>query len=154
VNAPEVFLRVSGGDVDIARSDGTGTGGGGDTVGEDLVADLLEVGVGEDETDVAYMLSMPRSAVAGEGRRTPDVGHQTLVLGRVGDETLQSTADHGVLAHEDNTVGAERLADLVHLLRRDIVDGNDEDALELLEESLELLEVSGLEFSCAPHCVL
>jgi hypothetical protein len=48
-----VFLRVSGGDVDIEGSQGTSTGGGGDTVGEDLVTDLLEVGIGEDEADVA-----------------------------------------------------------------------------------------------------
>jgi hypothetical protein len=47
-------LRVSGGNVHIAGSDGTSTGGSGDTVGEDLVAGLLEVGVGENETDVAY----------------------------------------------------------------------------------------------------
>jgi hypothetical protein len=69
VYATEVFLRVSGGDVDIARSDGTGTGGGGDTVGEDLVTDLLKVGVGEDEADVAYAAvnAMFRSRVYWEG---------------------------------------------------------------------------------------
>jgi len=82
------------------------------------------------------------------------VGKETLVLGRVVDETLQSTADHGVLSHENDTLAAERLADLVHLLGRDIVDGDDEDALVLLEELLELLEVSGLGFFLAPHCVL
>ena len=36
----------------------------------------------------------------------------------------------------------------MHLLRRDIVDGDDEDALVLLEQLLELLEVSGLVFLC------
>jgi len=87
------------------------------------------------------------------GTRTLDEGEQTLVLGRVGDQTLQRTADHGVLAHEDDTLAAERVADLVHLLRRDIVDGDDEDALVLLEKRLELLEVSGLGFFLAPHCV-
>lgn len=51
--AQDVFLRVSGGNVDIAGGDGTGTSGSSDTVGEDLVTGLLEVGVGEDETDVA-----------------------------------------------------------------------------------------------------
>jgi hypothetical protein len=48
-----VFLRVSSGNVDIAGGDGTGTSGSSDTVGEDLVTGLLEVGVGENETDVA-----------------------------------------------------------------------------------------------------
>jgi hypothetical protein len=81
------------------------------------------------------------------------VGEETLVLGGLGDETLERTADHGVLAHQDNTLTAEGLTDLVHLLGRDIVDGDDEDALVLLEEHLELLEVSGLGFLLAPHCV-
>ena len=81
------------------------------------------------------------------------MGKEALVLGVVVDETLQSTADHGVLSHENDTLAAERLADLVHLLGRDIVDGDNEDALVLLEESLELLKVSGLEFFLAPHCV-
>jgi hypothetical protein len=48
-----VFLRVSGRDVDVEGSQSTSTSGGSDTVGEDLVTDLLEVGVGEDEADVA-----------------------------------------------------------------------------------------------------
>lgn len=96
---------------------------------------------------------MPCAAVACIGRHTLDVGKETLVLGVVVDKTLQSTADHGVLSHEDDTLAAERLTDLVHLLRRDIVNGDDEDALVLLEESLELLEVSGLGFFLAPHCV-
>ena len=51
---PEIFLRVSSGNVHIARGNGTGTSGSSDTVGEDLVTDLLEVAVGEDETNVAY----------------------------------------------------------------------------------------------------
>jgi hypothetical protein len=87
------------------------------------------------------------------GKRTLDVGKETLVLGGVGDETLERTADHGVLAHQDDTLTAERDTDLVHLLRRDIVDGDDEDGAVLLEENLKLLEVSGLVFSAAPHCV-
>ena len=54
-HAPEVVLRVSGGDEDITGGDGTSTGGGSDTVGEDLFTDFLEVTVGEDETNVAYL---------------------------------------------------------------------------------------------------
>lgn len=84
-------------------------------------------------------------------KRTLDVREETLVLGEVADEALQSAADHGVLAHEDDTLATERLADLVHLLRGDIVDGDDEDGLVLLEEVLELVEVSDLGFFLAPH---
>ncbi len=47
------FLRVTSRDVHVAGSQSTSTSGGSDTVGENLVADGLEVGVGEDEADVA-----------------------------------------------------------------------------------------------------
>lgn len=67
---------VASGDPDIDGGDGTSTGRGGDLVGEDDVSDLLEVTVGEDETNVAL-----------------DVGEETLVLGGVGDEGLQGSAD-------------------------------------------------------------
>ena len=46
-------LRVSSGNEDIERGNGTGTSGSSDTVGEDLVTDLLKVAIGEDETNVA-----------------------------------------------------------------------------------------------------
>lgn len=48
---------------------------------------------------------------------------------------------HGVLAHQHNSLLAERLSDLVHLLRADIVDGDDEDGLVLLKQRLELGEL-------------
>jgi hypothetical protein len=54
--AQDMFLRVSGGNVDIAGGDGTGTSGSSDTVGKNLLTGLLEVGVGENETDVAYTI--------------------------------------------------------------------------------------------------
>jgi hypothetical protein len=73
------------------------------------------------------------------------VGEETLVLREVVDETLQSTAHHGILAHENDTLSTERLADLVHLLRGDIVDGDNENAAVLLEETSQLLEVDALE---------
>ena len=62
-------------------------------------------------------------------------------------------AYHGVLAHQHDTLPAQALPDLVHLLRGDIVDGDDEDALVLLEQSLELVEVLGLFRGLAPHSV-
>jgi hypothetical protein len=148
----QISLRVSGRDEYIERCDSTSAGGSGDTVGEDLVAALLEVGVGEDEANVAYALSM-------QSRRLPimvltlDVGKKALVLRVVANEALQRAAHHCVLAHEHDALAAEGLADLVHLLRRDIVDGDDEDALVVLEEDLELVKVSGLVIFPAPHYV-
>lgn len=58
---------------------------------------------------------------------------------------------HGVLSHQDNSLAAHRLPDLVHLLRADIVDGDDEDRLVVLEKGAELLEVKGLVLFGAPH---
>jgi hypothetical protein len=60
----------------IDGSDGTGTSGSSDTVGEKLVTDLLEVAVGEDETDVAL-----------------DERQDTLVLGSINDEGPESSAN-------------------------------------------------------------
>ena len=71
-----LHASVSGGDVDITGGDGTGTGRGGDTVVKDEVTGLLEVGVGENETDVAL-----------------DEGEETLVLGVLRDEALERTAN-------------------------------------------------------------
>lgn len=67
---------VASGNPDIAGSEGTSTSRGGDTVGQDQVTDLLEVIVGEDETDVAT-----------------DEGQEALVLGSLEDEALESTAN-------------------------------------------------------------
>lgn len=61
---------------------------------------------------------------------------------------------HGVLAHQDNALAAQAQADLVHLLRADIVDAHNEDGLVLLEKASELLEVSRLGFGSAPHVSL
>ena len=53
---------------------------------------------------------------------TFDMRKQTLVLGAIADEPLESSADHGVLSHQDNGLASKAASDLVHLLRRDIVD--------------------------------
>ncbi|KAB8596072.1 hypothetical protein FH972_025783 [Carpinus fangiana] len=71
-----LHASVAGRDEDIAGGDGTGTGGRSDAVGQDLLADLLELAVGEDEADVAL-----------------DVRKKRSVLGGVTDEALESTAD-------------------------------------------------------------
>lgn len=168
---------VASGNPDIDGSDGTGTSRGGDTVGQKLVTDILEIAVGEDEADIAL-----------------DEGQETLVLGSVVDEGLEGTADllaanwvsknqiaseicpqklsrlfngsvfvhyfqgtatyHSVLAHQDNAISTEGVADFVHLLRADIVNRDDEDGTVLLEQALELVEVAGLVSSLAPHIFL
>ncbi len=66
----------------------------------------------------------------------------------------QGQTHHGVLAHQDHTLSAERLPDLVHLLRRDIVDRDDEDGFVLLQQALELVEVASLVSRFAPHIFL
>ena len=72
---------------------------------------------------------------------------------------------HRVLAHEDLTLAAERLTDLVHLVAADIVDRDDEDRgwresakvrrrdprTVLLHQRPELLEVLGLGLTSATH---
>ncbi len=88
---------------------------------------------------------------------------KTFVLWVVCDEPLNSTTNlesdsqpnrspslpvsaqqyHSVLAHQNHAVSAQCPADLVHLLRADIVDGDDENRFVLLEEILELVEVDG-----------
>lgn len=61
------------------------------------------------------------------------------------------TTYHGVLSHEDDGLSTKGDTDLMHLLRRDIVDIDDEDLAVLLEKLLELLEVSDLVIRLSPH---
>ena len=63
----------------------------------------------------------------------------------------QRATYHGVLAHQDDSLTAEGLSDLVHLLRADIVDGDDEDGPVILQQALQLVEVTGLVSRLAPH---
>lgn len=77
---------VASGDPHISGGDGTSTGGSRDTVVEDLVADILEVAVGEDEADVAA-----------------DEGEETLPLRSLRDEGAQSTADLERRPRSDNS---------------------------------------------------
>jgi hypothetical protein len=46
------------------------------------------------------------------------------------------------------------MPDLVHLLRANIVDGDNEDGLELVEKALELVKVNGFGTCLAPHVFL
>lgn len=101
---------VAGGNGNVGGGVGTGTSGGGNTVGQDGRAHILEVTGGEDETDV-----------------TLDVGHELLELGLLSEDQAQSAADHGVLAHQNDTLAAEGATDLVHLVGADVVDIDNED---------------------------
>lgn len=65
-----------------------------------------------------------------------------------------NVAYHGVLSHQNYTLATEGESDLVHLLRADIVDADDENAIEFFEEALELVEVAGLVCGSAPHIFL
>ena len=76
---------------------------------------------------------------------------QSLVLWEIGDETLDSSSHHGVFAHQDDRLTSERGSDLVHLLRRDIVDRDDENGFVLVEQALQLVEVDGFCSGLAPH---
>lgn len=101
---------VTSGDGDIDGSESTGTSGSSDGVAGNGCADVLEITGSEDEADVAT-----------------DVGHETFVLGRFGEEDAKSAADHGVLAHQDDTGASEGDTDLMHLVRADVINVDDED---------------------------
>lgn len=105
-----LHTSVAGGNVDVVGGVSSSLGGGGDLVGEDQVTDLLEVSGGEDESDVSL-----------------DVGEEALELGVVGQDETDSTANHGVLSHQDLSLAAESLTNLVHLVRSDVVNVDDED---------------------------
>lgn len=67
---------VSSRDPDIGRGKGTSTSRSGDLVGKDLVTDVLQVAIGEDETNVAL-----------------DMRQETLVLGSLVEEDSQGSAN-------------------------------------------------------------
>ena len=65
---------------------------------------------------------------------------------------------HCVLSHQHNARDiisvSQALSDLVHLLRADIVDCDNEDGFVLFKQCLELVEVSGFVAGFAPHVFL
>jgi hypothetical protein len=121
---------VTSRDFDISGSDGTSTSRGSNTVGENLFTDFLEVLVGEDETNV-----------------TLDEGKETFVFGVLRHVGLESTTNHGVLSHQDNSLTTEGLTDLVHLVGTDIVNIDNEDGLVLFKKSLKLGEIGFFGFT-------
>lgn len=90
---------VSGRDEDIERSNGTGTSGSSDSVGENLLTDSLQVTVGEDEADVALTIEqilsayMPRQFDLVYCELTLDMRQQALILRILRDEALDGTAN-------------------------------------------------------------
>ena len=101
---------VTSRDDDILGGKSTSTSRRRDLVRGDDVTDLLEIAGGEHETDVAL-----------------DVGEETLEGGELREDGAERTADHGVLAHDDNTLATEGDTDLVHLVGADVVDIDDEE---------------------------
>jgi hypothetical protein len=85
---------------------------------------------------------------------TLDERKDALVVRVVAEEALDGTANldilstnapyfatlyppyHSVLSHQNDTASTEGQTDLVHLLRADIVDGDDEDGAVVLEKRL------------------
>lgn len=65
---------------------------------------------------------------------------------------------HCVLAHQNNTgnfaLSSQTLSDLMHLLRADIVNGDDENRLVFFQQALELVKIAGLVACLAPHVFL
>ena len=101
---------VTGGNDNVLGRERTGTRGRSDLVGNDRLADFLEVLAGEDEADVAL-----------------DVGEETLELRVLGEDRAECAANHGVLAHQDDTLATEGNTNLMHLVGTDIVDIDQED---------------------------
>ena len=137
---------VSGWDVDIVRGVSTSSGWGGDLVADNDLSDILQVTRGEDESDVSL-----------------DVWEELLELRVLSEDDSETSSDHGVFTHEDDTFASEGVSNHVGLLGRDIVDVDQEDGcwdtsvqgslvwgwqnIQLtvsLDESLELLEVEFL----------
>lgn len=72
---------------------------------------------------------------------------------------LQRGYYHGILPHKYNAlkiriIGSQAPPDLVHLLRADIVHGDNENGFILFQQAFELVEVASFVASLAPHIFL
>lgn len=115
----------SGRNPHVHRSDGTRLGSGRHTHGEDHVTNVLEVVVGEDESDVAN----------DEWKKVVEI------WGRNGSLT-DHTADLGVLSHEDLGLSTESGANLLDLVGSDVIGGHHEARGVLGQAALELGNVT------------
>ena len=122
-----VEAGVTGGHDDIDGRDQAHTGGRSDLVLGDLLPNLLEVSLSEHNADVAdeqREQRVPRF-IAGP-------------LAEHADGTLQES----VLPHEDDRVRPQAAADVLHLLRADIVGGADKRLAVLLQQLVHALVVN------------
>jgi len=89
----------------------------------DEVADLSKITLGEDETDIAV-----------------EVGEKVLDLRVLFKIVMDRTTDHGLLAHEKNSLATEGNTDLLHVVAADIVALHKDDLGVLVDKGKELLE--------------
>src|SRR5690349_11284665 len=77
-------------DEDIQRSESTSSSRGLNFIGYNRIANLLEVGICEDEADI-----------------TLNVRKELLILRKFGDHHSDCATDHGILPHENNSFAAK-----------------------------------------------
>ncbi|KAF0744734.1 hypothetical protein Ae201684_001189 [Aphanomyces euteiches] len=123
----------------IDRGNSTDTSRGRDLVGFQSFTDLVQVFVGEDETNIALQ------------QRNHGFQRMARVLLHVVGEDL---ADHGVLAHQDFSLAAQSDTDLLDLVRANVVNTDDEDLVVGVQQVFQLGEVFGLAFHRDTHLEL
>mmetsp|Transcript_16755 Transcript_16755/g.52533 ORF Transcript_16755/g.52533 Transcript_16755/m.52533 type:complete len:343 (+) Transcript_16755:109-1137(+) len=121
----------------VNGSDGTGLSGSTNTVGLDNVADLGELTVGEDEANVL-----------------DNIRQQLLEVGVGLELGTDRLAHHGVLAHEKLTLSAQSNTDVLHLARTNVVGMHNHKLAVLVQQSVDLREVSGLAVVASCHLSL
>jgi len=110
-------------DNNVVGSNNTNLGRGTNLQRSDEVADLSEITLGEDETNVAV-----------------EVREEVLDLGVLVEVVMDRTTNHGLLAHEKNSLATEGNADLLHVVAADIVALDEDDLGVLVDKGKELLE--------------
>src|SRR5579871_4201791 len=87
--------------VDIKRSNGSGSGRSSNPIAQDLFPSFLQITICEDKADIA--LDMRKKAFNFEEAAFRN-------------ESLYGATNHCILAHQHNAITSERLPNLVHLL--------------------------------------
>jgi len=119
----------TGRDDNVVGGNSASLGGGTDLQGGDELTDLVEVLVGEDETDV-----------------TRKVRKKVLNLRVLVDVLTDGLAHHGLLAHKKDGLATENATDLLHLVAADVIALNNDDLGILIKKVLELLEILSLPY--------
>merc|ERR550534_1232405 len=115
---------VLGGHHDINWGESASLGRSLHLVGEEQVAHVQQLHLGEHEANILL-----------------DVRHQTLQVWVSLQMAADSLPHHGVFAHEDHSLTPEGNTDLLHLLGANIVSAHDEALGVLIKEGGELCEV-------------